>query len=113
MHHYPRTQSTAALSSGEAELYAIGSGTTETMGVAQFPEECDIKVHNYATIATGSTPGKSMATRIGVSKATKHIQLRLLCMQDMVAQGIVRLKRVGTKENLADVHTKYLPADRC
>lgn len=34
IHHYARTQSTAALSSGNAELYGLSSGTTQTMGVS-------------------------------------------------------------------------------
>lgn len=81
------------------------------MVVMQFLKECDLKVHNYPTIATDSTAGKSMASRIGVSRVTKHIQLRLLYVQDLLAQGIVRLKKVDTAETLADLHTKYLPVD--
>lgn len=112
IHHYSRTQSTVALSSGEAELHAIGPGTTETMRVVQFPKGCDIKVRSYATIATDNTAGKSMASRICVSRATKYIQLRLLYIQDLVAQGIVRLEKVDTKGHIADLDTLYLAVDQ-
>lgn len=83
------------------------------MGVMQFLKECEMKVRNYSTIATDSTAGNAMASRIGVGKAAKHIHLGLLCMRDLVAHGIVRLKKVDTKDNLADLNTMYLPATNC
>ena len=36
VHHYARTQTTVALSSGEAELYAIGTGVAESLGLKNF-----------------------------------------------------------------------------
>lgn len=35
IHHYSHTQSTVALSAGEAELYGLSSRTTKTMSVLQ------------------------------------------------------------------------------
>ena len=58
------------------------------------------------TILTDSTSAKAIATRMGVTKLTKHIQLRFLYMQDLVANNIIKVKKVGTKENPADVMTK-------
>lgn len=83
--HYSRTQSTAALSSGEAELYALSPGTTETMGVFQFLRECEVKMGGYVTMPTETTAEKPMASRLGVSRATKHMQLRCSYFQDLVA----------------------------
>ena len=53
-----------------------------------------------------STSARAMATRVGVTKLTKHIQLRFLYMQDLVANNIIKVKKVGTKQNPADVMTK-------
>ena len=39
IHHYSRTQNSTATSSAEAELYAIGSGTAEGLGVVNFLRE--------------------------------------------------------------------------
>ena len=39
IHAYSRTQGSIATSSGEAELYAIGSGASESLGVVNFLEE--------------------------------------------------------------------------
>lgn len=112
VHHYSRAQTTVASSSGEAELYALSSGTTETMGVLQFLRECCLNTSHHVTMSTDSTAGKSMASRVGVSKATKHIQLRYLYIQDLVAAGAARLGNVVTKRNLADLHAKFLAVDR-
>lgn len=59
-----------------------------------------------------TTAGKPMVSRIGASKAIKHTRLRCLNVQDMVASGVVRLRKVDTKDSLAYLHTKLLPVDR-
>ena len=106
-----RTQGTVALSSGEAELYAIGQGTSETLFVKNLLMEAKLVKKINITIHTDSTAGKSMATRFGASKKTKHVELRFLYMQDLVARGIIKLKKVGTKSNCTDPLTKNLSGD--
>ena len=48
-----------------------------------------------------------MATRFGTSKKTKHVQLRFLFIQELVASGVVSVKKVCTS-NPSDVMTKYI-----
>ena len=60
------------------------------------------------TIETDSTAAKSIATRIGISKLTKHIQFRFLYVQDLVKNGILRIAKVHTSVNPADAMTKHL-----
>ena len=73
-----RTQQTLALSSGEAELYAIGASILESLHIRNFVLEtgfaktCPILVH------TDSSAAKSMATRFGTTRRTRHIDLRFL-----------------------------------
>ena len=59
-------------------------------------------------MTTDSTSAKAIATRMGVSKLTRHIQLRFLYMQDLVANGTLKIKKIGTTQNPADVMTKYV-----
>ena len=59
-------------------------------------------------IHTDSTAGKSMATRFGTSKKTKHVQLRFLFIQELVASGVVSIKKVSGTSNPSDVMTKYI-----
>lgn len=44
-----------------------------------------------------------------------HIQLRFLSFQDLVAAGLVRLRKTCTKDHLADLHAQSLGSDwiRC
>ena len=106
-----RTQGTIALSSGEAELYAIGQGTSEALFVKNLIIEAKMAKSVNITVHTDSTAGKSMATRFGTSKKTKHVELRFLYVQELVAKGILKLKKIGTKDNCADVLTKYLSSE--
>lgn len=53
----------------------VCSGTTERMGVVQFLRECKVKTNSHTTMATGPSAGKPMASQLGVSRATKYIQL--------------------------------------
>ena len=108
LHAYARTQSTIATSSGEAELYAIGSGASEALGAAQFLQESRLALTTSITIETDSTAAKSIATRTGVSKLTKHIQFRFLYIQDLVKNSVLRIVKVHTSVNPADVMTKHL-----
>ena len=106
-----RTQATIALSSAEAELYAINTGTTEALHLRNLlmeltnTKKINIKIH------TDSSAGKSMATRIGASRKAKHIELRHLFIQQLILHDIVRLIKIHTNDNPADILTKYVTAE--
>ena len=103
-----RTQGTTALSSGEAELYAIGQGTSEALYIRNQITEAKLAKSININIHTDCTAGKSMATRFGTSKKTKRVELRFLYVQELVGKGLIKLRKIGTKDNCADVLTKYL-----
>ena len=73
-----RPQATIALSSAEAELYAFNTGATEALHFQNLltdllnNNKANIKIH------TDSSSGKSIATRIGTGKKTKHVELKHL-----------------------------------
>ena len=48
-----------------------------------------------------------MATRQGVSKRAKHIELKFMFIQQLVQDGIISIHKVPTKDNLANILTKY------
>ena len=107
-----RTQATVALSSGEAELYAIGLGVSESLFIRSLLLESQLSKNVNIRIHTDSTAGKSMATRFGTSKKTKHnVQLRFLFIQELVASGVVSIKKVAGTSNPSDVMTKYITKD--
>ena len=54
--------------------------------------------------------GKTMASRLGISRKSKHIELRPLWIQDGLSEGIMSLEKVGTHHNPSDVLTKFAQA---
>ena len=60
---------------------------------------------------TDSTAGRSIATRFGAGKKTKHVELMYLYMQDLVRSGVLSVRKVNTKLNPADILTKYSPTE--
>ena len=73
-----RTQGTLALSSGEAELYAIGQGVSEALFLRSMLLEAKLAKKVNVIAHAGSIAGKSMATRFGTGKKTKYVELRFL-----------------------------------
>ena len=106
-----RTQATVALSSGEAELYAIGQGTSEALFLKSLILVAVFAKRVNMIVFTDSTAGRSIATRFGAGKKTKRVELRYLYMQDLVRSGVLSIRKVNTKLNLADILTKYSPTE--
>jgi hypothetical protein len=75
---YSRTQATVAISTGEAELYAGGSGTCESMFCASLLSELggdpEIKIRS------DSTAGISAKSRLGMGRM-KNIDIKHLFAQ--------------------------------
>ena len=51
------------------------------------------------TLKTDSSAGKTMASRLGISKKSKHIELRHLWIQDVLSEGVMSLEKVGTHQS--------------
>ena len=103
--HWSRTQTTIALSSGEAELSGIGSGIAEALGFQSLARDMgwqyEIAVHSDATAALG------IARRRGLGKV-RHLDVTDLWIQEKVRAKAVTLHKVEGLKNPADVLTKYV-----
>lgn len=106
--HYSTTQATVALSSAEAELISLVRGASEGLGIQSLlrdlGEECEINLMTDATAAMG------ICRRTGVGKV-RHLDTRLLWIQDKVRGGDIRLEKIAGLENPADAFTKYLGSE--
>ena len=102
-------QSVVALSSGEAEYYALTRGVAAGLMSQQVSEVMNFKLPLVAR--TDSSAGKGVASRVGVGKV-KHLSLRELWLQDVVQQGRVVIRKEPTKTNVADLGTKALTGAR-
>ena len=70
--HTSRRHATVALSSGEAELYAIGQGTSEALFLKSLILEAEFAKRVNMIVHTDSTAGRSIATRFGAGKKSKN-----------------------------------------
>ena len=97
---YSSTQPLIALSAGEAEYYGIVKAGCVGLGIQSLFRDLGIEVEVH--INTDSSTGKSIASRKGVGKV-RHLDTRELWIQERVARGDLRLKKVPGEENLADI----------
>jgi hypothetical protein len=101
--HWSRTQRSRAMSSGEAEYYALVTGCAEGLGVQALAEdmghELDVRVW------TDSNAGRSVASRRGLGKM-RHVELKYLWVQEVVKAGRLEVRRVDGERNIADHLTK-------
>ena len=77
--HWARTQPGVALSSGEAELYALVKASTETLGVKSLYKELGQEMEGV--ILTDSSAARGTVLRQG-SGRLKHVELNTFWVQD-------------------------------
>ena len=97
-----RTQASIAHSSAESELYAMTQASVESLAIKNFIQEFSSAILSASVsivIQTDSSAGKSMASRLGISRRSKHIELKYLWIQDEIKEGKLELKKVGTHFN--------------
>eukprot|EP00972_Heterocapsa_arctica_P027285 4010526-Heterocapsa_arctica.AAC.1 len=101
---FSRAHSTPARSSGEAEWYSQVTRASEALHlqhVMQFLLDVPIGIELW----TDSTSAKAIGVRQGVGKV-RHLDVQTLWLQQKVKQRIIVMRKVNTKENLADLGTK-------
>ena len=103
--HQSSTQKARALSSMEAEYYALLRATCQAIGLSNMMR--DIGVELSITVNCDNQSAVDFTKRQGLSK-TKHMSTALLWLQDAVEQNVVAIKKVHTDCNLADIMTKNL-----
>ena len=97
-------QEAIALSSAEAEYYAMVEGATRGIGMKMMLEELGVPVE--VVLATDSSAAKSLGSRRGTGKI-RHLETKWLWVQAEVAEGRIKLEKVPGDVNPADVPTKY------
>ena len=102
------TQKVIALSSGEAELYALLKGATQAKGLMSMSGDWNIEAQ--AIVNTDATAAMGIAHRSGLGK-TRHIDVQYLWIQKEVKEERIGIKKVRTDLNPADVMTKDLKAE--
>ena len=135
------TQQILALSSGQAEFYAVGTTTAKALTMsrtmneivmwqlglsypplddaiekvieqARWPKE--VRMHNdfvHIDVLSDSSAARGMCQRHGTGKV-RHLDMRFMWIQQVIRDKEVLLKAVPTDDNLSDMGTKNLPSDK-
>ena len=106
--HWSRTQKSRALSSTEAEYYAIVTGAAEGIGMCSLAE--DLGWRMKIRVWTDSSGGKAAASRRGLGKL-RHVELKYLWVQELVRSGKIKMMTVRGEDNVADHLTKIKSRD--
>ena len=103
LHAHSRGQGSVALSSCEAEVMAASEGIKEAVLLQEVLMFVGLG-HYEIEIKVDSSAAHAFFHRRGVGRM-KHIDSRILWLQDLIAAGGVRVKKIPRTQNLADVLT--------
>ena len=107
--HISQTQpGLPSLSSGEAELRALTRAGCEAIYVQAVM--CELGLKSRIEIETDASAAFQAATKMSGSRM-KHLVLAEKFIRKLVKMKIVRLVKIGTKKNVADIHTKHVDKD--
>ena len=102
------TQGALALSSAEAEYYAMVEGVLRAVGMRNVGRELGLDgVEKEIILETDSSAAKGFVSRRGGGRM-RHMEVKWLWLQDQVRKGAVRVAKIKGTENAADLRTKYL-----
>jgi hypothetical protein len=106
---WSRTQPTVTLSTAEAELYAMGTAVQEGQFIQHILEEMgvptELKLHSDSSAA------RAVVARRGVGKM-RHLAARQLWLQDELREGRLKVMKVPSNDNPADLMTKWFTTAR-
>ena len=102
------TQGAVALSSAEAEFYAMVEAGQRGKWAVTVATELGVSLVGCSLVLqTDSEAAKSFVSRRGLGRM-RHIEVRELWLQEEVRKGSVVVKKVQGNENPADLMTKFL-----
>jgi hypothetical protein len=104
-------QSVLALSSGEAEFYALVKAASQGLGLRAMLDDLGVGMRlkimdKKIRIKTDASAARGMALRKGLGPV-RHIEVGQLWIQDKVNSGDIGIEKIGGKTNLADTLTKH------
>ena len=102
--HMSCLQTLVALSSGEAEYYALIRGACTILGIQLHYQDwmIDVSIQIYSD----SAASRSVARRRGIGGRLRHLQTRHLWLQSRIALGHLKLDVVSGEQNPADAKFK-------
>lgn len=104
-----RKQPTVALSSTEAEYIALCSASTQALWLINLLDELDETYESPVSILCDNTSAVHVAENPSHHGRMKHIDIKFHFIRDKIRDKLIKVDRVPSSENLADLLTKPLP----
>ena len=105
---YCKQQKVIALSSAEAELYAMVAASAETLALQAYAH--DLGLEFGCELYCDSAAALGIAQRAGIGKV-RHLRTQGLWVQEVRVSGRIAYKKVLGEKNPADLLTKHMSAD--
>ena len=106
---YARQQTIVSTSSCEAETNGLASGLAEALGMRSL--RLELKQNYSICIRSDSIAARALTMRSGLGRC-KHLDIKLLWIQEVATRPYVKIKPVTSQDNLADLGTKFLERGR-
>eukprot|EP00253_Pinus_taeda_P011320 PITA_11320 len=103
-----KIQSVVALSTTEAEYVAATEASKEMIWLQRFMGELG-KKHDIGTLYSDSQSAIHLAKNSAFHSRTKHIQLKYHFIRSVLEDGELKLEKIHTSQNPADMLTKVVP----
>ena len=110
------TQDVRALSSGEAEFYALVKCGSQSLGLKAMMEDMGVtygihlKDKGEVHLKTDASAAMGIGMRRGLGKV-RHVEVGQLWLQDMIHRGRIGIEKIDGKKNWADALTKAAGTD--
>ena len=102
---WAKHQKVTALSSGEAELYAVVTASCEGLGVQAYGK--DLGVELKGNIYMDSSAALGIVQRTGVGRM-KHVHTQGLWVQEAHSTGRLGYRKIKGENNPSDILTKHV-----
>ena len=103
-----KKQTSISLSTAEAEYIAAAACCTQVMWMKQTLQDMKVSIDEPISIKCDNTSAISISKNPVLHSKTKHIPIKYHFLREQVAQKIVKLEYVPTKEQTTDIFTKPL-----
>ena len=106
-----RLQKCIALSTTEAEFIAITEGCKEIIWMKKFLQELGQNQESYV-LYCDSQSAIHLSKNSTFHSRSKHIDVRYHWIRDMLESKLLKIEKIHTKDNGADMMTKALPKEK-
>ena len=103
-----KKQNSISLSTAKAEYIAAAACCTQVMWMKQTLQDMKVSIDEPISIKCDNTSAISISKNPVLHSKTKHIPIKYHFLREQVAQKLVKLEYVPTKEQTTDIFTKPL-----